>query len=209
MRDDNYETVLLDESRTVSLYNYSYTTFYVGSNGYITFDYGDSDWSETIGEHFQQPRISAMYNDLSPNTGGTCTWAQLEDRAVVTFEDVPEYGTSNNNSFQYELFFDGTIRLTWLDMGISDGIVGLSRGGSQPTDYVESDLSQIGPCPEPCPTDINGDGIVDLSDLQALLAAYGSQPGDGNWNPNADFNGDDSVDLSDLQQLLSDYGTSC
>ena len=209
MRDDNYEAVVLSESRTVALYNYSYTTFYVGSNGFITFGSGDSDWDETLAEHFSVPRISAMYNDLSPNVDGTCTWAQLEDRAVVTFDDVPEFNTTNSNSFQYELFFDGTIRVTWLSMAASDGIVGLSRGDGIPSDYLDSDLSQYAACPEECPSDLTGDGVVNLADLQMLLAAYGSQPGDANWNATADFDGNDVIDLSDLQQLLSDYGTNC
>jgi len=58
----------------------------------------------------------------------------------------------------------------------------------------------------PCPGDVDGDGDTDLSDLAALLSAYGSVPGDANWNPACDFDGDDDVDLTDLAFLLSDYG---
>jgi hypothetical protein len=57
-----------------------------------------------------------------------------------------------------------------------------------------------------CPGDLDGDCDTDLNDLAALLAAYGSVPGDPNWNPLADFDGDGDVDLTDLAFLLADYG---
>jgi hypothetical protein len=59
----------------------------------------------------------------------------------------------------------------------------------------------------PCPGDLNGDGIVGLSDLTVLLANYGTltgaDPGDG------DLDGDGDVDLSDLTAFLSLYGVTC
>jgi len=60
--------------------------------------------------------------------------------------------------------------------------------------------------PAPCPGDVDGDGDTDLTDLAALLAAYGSVPGDPNWNPACDFDADNDVDLTDLAFLLADYG---
>ncbi|MCL6579729.1 MAG: hypothetical protein K6T73_10190 [Candidatus Bathyarchaeota archaeon] len=35
--------------------------------------------------------------------------------------------------------------------------------------------------------EINGDNIVNTLDLVLLAKAYGSKPGDSNWNPNADM----------------------
>jgi len=57
-----------------------------------------------------------------------------------------------------------------------------------------------------CDGDVDGDGDTDLSDLAALLSAYGSFLGDPNYNPSADFDADNDVDLSDLAFLLGDYG---
>jgi len=60
--------------------------------------------------------------------------------------------------------------------------------------------------PEPCVGDIDGDGDTDHADLGALLSAWGSQPGDANWNPNADLDGNGEVGHSDLGILLTDWG---
>ena len=55
--------------------------------------------------------------------------------------------------------------------------------------------------------DVDGDGDVDLADLQLLLSAYGSFSGDPNFIAEADLDDDGDVDLSDLQWLLANYGT--
>jgi len=57
-----------------------------------------------------------------------------------------------------------------------------------------------------CPGDVDEDGDTDLTDLAALLAAYGSVPDDPNWNPACDFDDDNDVDLADLATLLANYG---
>ena len=56
--------------------------------------------------------------------------------------------------------------------------------------------------------DVNGDGTVDASDLFDLIKAYGSKPGDDNWNPNCDLNNDIKIDASDLFDLSKNYGKS-
>ena len=52
-----------------------------------------------------------------------------------------------------------------------------------------------------CPTDFNGDGIVDAADLAQLLGSWGTCGG-----CEADFNGDGMVDAADLAQLLGGWG---
>ncbi len=56
------------------------------------------------------------------------------------------------------------------------------------------------------PGDVNGDEIVDASDLFYLSKAYGSELGDDNWDIYCDFNGDNKVDSSDLSDLNKNYG---
>ena len=63
--------------------------------------------------------------------------------------------------------------------------------------------------PTPCPGDVDGDLDVDLSDLAALLSAYGTCPGDANYIPEADLDGIECITLSDLAELLAHYGDIC
>lgn len=57
---------------------------------------------------------------------------------------------------------------------------------------------------------INGDADVDntigIGDYAILSFAYGSFPGELNWDPAADFNGDDNVDIADYAILSDNYG---
>ena len=144
--EDGYVLLSLTGGQTVSLYGQTYSSFYVNSNGNITFGSGDGTWQVSLAAHFSRPRIAALFDDLSPQYGGTDTWQQLADRAVVTFQNAPEYGTGNSNTFQFELFFDGRIRITWLQIDATNNIAGLSAGEGIPVDYLESDLSAAGPC---------------------------------------------------------------
>lgn len=143
--DDSYAQIALLDGKSVSLYGTSYTTFFVGSNGYITFDSGDTDFTESITDHFAKPRIAALFDDLYPGSS-TVSWKQLDDRVAVTYQNVPEYSTINSNSFQIEMFFDGTIRITYLALAATDGLAGLSRGLGVPPDFVQSDLSDSSLC---------------------------------------------------------------
>lgn len=61
-----------------------------------------------------------------------------------------------------------------------------------------------------CKGDVDHDGRTCLSDLAALLAAYGTCEGDPDYNPDANLvkDGDSErcIDLADLALLLSDFG---
>jgi hypothetical protein len=57
--------------------------------------------------------------------------------------------------------------------------------------------------------DINGDGTVNFSDAIIAGAAFGSKPGDPNWNLNADLNRDGCVNYLDLIILGNNFGAFC
>jgi len=56
------------------------------------------------------------------------------------------------------------------------------------------------------PGDLDGDGDVDLSDLAAMLSAFGLCSGDPGYDAAADLDAGGCVDLSDLAGLLSNFG---
>ena len=53
-----------------------------------------------------------------------------------------------------------------------------------------------------CPGDANGDQVVDLGDLNAVLASFGTDNG-------GDVDGDGDTDLQDLNLVLSNFGSAC
>jgi C1A family cysteine protease len=152
LNDDAYATVDLSGGRQVRLYGTGYTRFYVGSNGYVTFNAGDIEYRSLLQSHFRLPRISGFFDDLCPPDGGRISWQQLSDHAVVTFEEVPEFsffGGGPTASFQIEMFFDGVVRITWLALDPPFGIAGISKGQSVPSGFVESDLTALVGCGVP------------------------------------------------------------
>jgi len=140
--DDDYEFVALSDEVTVSIFGSNFSSFYVGSNGYITFTDGDNSYSGTLSDHFDTKRISCLFVDLNPSEAGLVSSRQLADRVAVTWENVPEYGKSDSNTFQVEMYFDGRIRLSWLAMAAQKGVVGLSNGIGVPIDFQETDISE-------------------------------------------------------------------
>jgi hypothetical protein len=207
LSDDDYAAV--SPSLGVQFYGTAHHTFYVGSNGYITFGQGDSDYSESLSEHFAIPRIAALYDDLNPNNGGTVSWKETGDCVVTTWEGVPEYSATGSNTFQIEQFFNGAIRISWLGVSSSDSIVGLSEGVGLSPDYIDTPLSDQSECGESCPWDISNpaDGVVGLGDLNALLSNWGpcpAPPAECPW----DFSdpADGVVGLGDLNAMLSNWG---
>lgn len=59
------------------------------------------------------------------------------------------------------------------------------------------------PAAADCPGDANGDSVVNLADLNLVLANFGTASSEG------DVNGDGSVDLADLNLVLANFGSSC
>jgi hypothetical protein len=172
--DDDFVEVTLGEGERVLFYGQWYDRFYVGSNGYVTFGQGDTEYDATLENHFSIRRISGLFADLDPPDDECISYKQLEDRVAVTFENVPLYpykpGTSMN-SFQIEMFFvDGTIRITWLELAASACVAGLSKGEGLPRVlFAESNLSEYLPCRPVC--DFDEDYSVTFGDF-AVLADY-------------------------------------
>lgn len=68
-----------------------------------------------------------------------------------------------------------------------------------------SGVLTVNAAPDDCPEDLDGDGVVGLSDLSILLTNFGlpGGPADG------DITGDGVIDLADLSALLTAFGTTC
>ncbi len=147
LSDDSYAQVTLSGANTVGIYNRRTNVFFIGSNGYLTMGSGDTTYIASLAAHFDLPRVSALFYDLNPSVAGSISWKQLADRVTVTYLNVWDYYTAGSNTFQIEMFFDGRIRLTYLELTAAyDNLVGLSAGQGTPNGMVESDFSSYSLC---------------------------------------------------------------
>lgn len=123
-------------------YGQTWTSVYVGSNGYLTFGVSDTTYNESLGAHFSLPRISGLFDDLNPTAGGTVSYRDLGSRLAVTWLGVAEYGTSNSNTFQIILDSNGEITIAWLGIEVQDAITGLSPGTGTDPGFIMADFSE-------------------------------------------------------------------
>lgn len=70
---------------------------------------------------------------------------------------------------------------------------------------VDIGAYEFGNAPLPCPADLDGDGAVDVSDLLAMLAAWGTTPPGPPGTP-PDLDGSGIVDVGDLLAVLGAWG---
>ncbi len=164
--------VNLTGGKQVSLFGVYYSSFYVNPNGNITFGFWDSDPVESLTDHFERPRISALFDDIDPSEGGQVSWKQLSDRVVVTFLDVPQWNVSDQNTFQMELYFDGRIVFNYLRLDLNDGLTGLSSG-EPPAEFAESDFSEYNICPPLPPRAVDATATTSIAQsIDLNLSAF-------------------------------------
>jgi hypothetical protein len=123
-------------------YGTNYNDLYINADGTITFG-APSGGATTLGQHFSQTEI-ALLTSLDAGLGGAVTYIVDSTGIVITFEGVPTTDNpTGSNDVQVELNFDGSIRITYLTLTASGGVVGLSQGtfsGSLPPGFVPSNL---------------------------------------------------------------------
>jgi hypothetical protein len=128
-----------------------------------------------------------------------------ETLTVTSYANVTEIGT------QTLALSDGsssTVIFVWNTTGFAYGnytIGAHATPASMQTNTADTTLAGAWAIVT-IPGDLNGDFKVGLQDLVLLEQAYGSRPGDSNWNPNADLDGNGIVNLSDLVILTLHYG---
>ncbi|MBT7352335.1 MAG: S8 family serine peptidase, partial [Phycisphaerae bacterium] len=153
------DATLITPDQSIVLYGESYSSLYIGSNGNLTFGAADTGYEESLSSHFGIARISALWDDLNPSAGGTISWKNLSGGVAVTWQNVPEYSSSNSNTFQVIMKWDGGIQMSWLGIDLADAIVGLSAGLGQDPDFEPTDLSAMGSACGPQPPTAHGQSL--------------------------------------------------
>jgi hypothetical protein len=123
-------------------------------------------------------------------------WTDLGDVNGEPFPNCPPAFSAYWSIIEYSADCNGD---GIVDYGqILDGTL-IDKNGNGIPDCCEFNL----PClPEPCPGDLNNDGVVNGADIAVLLGFWGL-----NGKPvDADITGDGLVDGADLAMLLSSWG---
>lgn len=194
---DSYIEIILPTDKRMPYFGSTYDRLFVGSNGYITFNSGDTTHTPTLAAHFSLPRISGIFSDFGAFGGtsfGSIYFLELDDRIVVTYFDMRHYpgvGISGDPlDCQIEMFFDGRIRITYLRVATIPCIIGLSRGNGIPPDFRESDFLSYGIMPI-APTSLTAGGTthdkimlrwVDNSDFDVAFKVERKGPGEESFS---------------------------
>jgi hypothetical protein len=143
--DDDTEEVALGFDFPFNGVNYA--SVWVNSNGNLTFGSGDTDFSESVAELLSdQPRIAPLWDDLSPNNGGSVSVELGPGSAAVIFDAVPEFFSTGANTFMVTMRADGSYTIEYGAISSADGLAGSTEGGGA-ADPGEVDLSAGGPYP--------------------------------------------------------------
>lgn len=110
----------------------SYSSIFVNSDGNITLGAGDGDSAPRDAFRLVggPPRIAPLLQDLNVEAGGSINASVRTDSVVVTWNGVPEFGTTNFNTFQVRLHANGQIELAYSSLGSSFGVIGVAKGNS-------------------------------------------------------------------------------
>jgi hypothetical protein len=135
LTDDSFAAVTL--GFPFNYYGVPYSTAFVGSNGYVTFNTGDVILTETVAGFLSGvPRISMSWDDFNPAAGGSVTFfTDNVGTFQVCYTGVPEFGVAgSSNTFHVtavngtSIVFDFSNAMTNMDC-----LTGLSPGGGLAT----------------------------------------------------------------------------
>lgn len=145
-------------------------------------------------DEFNPPTVSGvlLFGDYAGRTPVSLP-VEIRSGAVSYFRDVR---VSSDGSFTLSSAPTGTFQLAFKPSHWLRRVVDVDTSQGSVWD-VQVALTN---------GDIDGDNEVTLFDFGALVASFGSLPGDASWNPNADLDGDEEVTLFDFGVLVRNFG---
>jgi hypothetical protein len=129
--DNGYREVQINDA-PFTFYGVAYDKIYVGTNGYITFNRGDTSARQSAAAlASDMPRIAPLWANLDASAGGDIYYNRLEGRHVITWNAVAESPYGGLSTFQAVLYDDGRIAFVYRKVKAHASLVGLSPGNSE------------------------------------------------------------------------------
>jgi hypothetical protein len=150
LSDDSYHYITFPEELEFTFYGTTYSSYYLGSNGFISFGSGHNKWSGPIPDPaLPNNAIYGFSTDLNPAScsQGTIYTDYLFDRYyVIQFDAVEHYPSGDPETFEIILDMD-TGQVIVQIMTVSDpseAVVGVENAdGSEATQYAYADPDLI------------------------------------------------------------------
>lgn len=138
--DDDKQEVLLPF--TFDFAGDSYSTVFVGSNGFITFANSDTS-PDATGDAFASGarRIAGLWTDLDPESGGTISAEEVAGNFHIAFTNVPDIDGLGLVNFTFILRPNHTFAVQYGEVTTTSGIAGATTGARD--NFGESDLSAL------------------------------------------------------------------
>ncbi len=109
-----------------------FTDITIDSNGRILpGSSGTSIFSPSVGGliNGSLPSLCPLWSDLNPGAGGSVSFLVTATAIVITWNDVPSFGSNNLNTFQAQIHLDGSVTFCYVELDSSlVSIVGVSAG---------------------------------------------------------------------------------
>lgn len=145
----------------------------------------------------------------SPNADTFVVQVSNNGTSWVTAETVGPTGSEVNGGWIYHEFRvadfvapNATVRVQFIASDVGSGsIIEAAIDDFSISEYTCDAL------PTPCPPDLDGNRVVDLTDLSILLSRFGLTQ--GATPSQGDLNGDGAINLTDLSIMLTAFGTPC
>jgi hypothetical protein len=140
--DDDARQVKFPKGFKFRFYKKVFTSMFVHSDGNLTFAAPDA--ASTARSLFRllggPARIAPLFADLNPavatGEGGVYVLTS-KTKVVVTWLDLPEFGSANRNTFQAVLYANGRITFAYGGLDAREAVVGLAPGGGGQVDLLD------------------------------------------------------------------------
>ncbi len=152
---------------------------------------------------------SAILGDWLQNSGRTAAplGPTIDNRAgVIRFgaysfgSGQPPSGESWLARFTFRAVDKGESRVRFTDVILTDA-AGQAYANVQARDARVTVEELEG--------DLNGDCVVDISDIMMVVSAWGQQNDQPGWNPALDLDGNGVIDVSDIMIVVGHWGETC